>query len=148
MVGLRLSSNTKKAARCYRARQNRKTGSGSLSDHGCRHLVDRVLPFYQAVDIGVGAILTDNSREFCAQMRKCANAQIANGTEVVNPAGGCDETDRPEHVPYFNRRHRRTGTLWESRFKSCRVDDDGYLMTVYRYIEQSRPRRHGRLRGV
>jgi putative transposase len=39
------------------------------------------------------------------------------------------------YVPYFNRRHRRTGTLWEGRFKSCLVDDDGYLMTVYRYIE-------------
>ena len=39
------------------------------------------------------------------------------------------------YVPYFNRRHRRTGALWEGRFNSCLVDDDGYLMTVYRYIE-------------
>ena len=26
------------------------------------------------------------------------------------------------YVPTFNRKHRRTGTLWEGRFKSCLVD--------------------------
>lgn len=39
------------------------------------------------------------------------------------------------YVPRFNRKHGRTGTLWEGRFKSCLVDSDRYLMTVYRYIE-------------
>jgi putative transposase len=39
------------------------------------------------------------------------------------------------HVNAFNRRHRRTGTLWEGRFKSCLVDTDRYLLTVSRYIE-------------
>jgi putative transposase len=39
------------------------------------------------------------------------------------------------YVPAFNRRHRRTGTLWEGRFKSCLVSTDRYLLTVYRYIE-------------
>ena len=39
------------------------------------------------------------------------------------------------YVSTFNRRHRRTGTLWEGRFKSCLVDSDRYLLTVYRYIE-------------
>jgi len=39
------------------------------------------------------------------------------------------------YVPFFNRRHRRTGTLWEGRFKSCLVNTDQYLLTVYRYIE-------------
>ncbi len=38
-------------------------------------------------------------------------------------------------VTAFNRRHRRTGTLWQGRFKSCRVDSDRYLLTAYRYIE-------------
>ena len=35
----------------------------------------------------------------------------------------------------LNRRHRRTGTLWEGRFKPCPVDSDRYLLTAYRYIE-------------
>lgn len=39
------------------------------------------------------------------------------------------------YVPAFNRKHRRTGTLWEGRFKSCLVDSERYLLTVHRYIE-------------
>src|SRR5262249_3846235 len=32
-------------------------------------------------------------------------------------------------------RYRRTGTLWEGRYKSCLVDSDTYLLQCYRYIE-------------
>ncbi|MGH8147756.1 MAG: transposase [Rhodanobacteraceae bacterium] len=39
------------------------------------------------------------------------------------------------YVQAFNQRHRRCGPLWQGRFKSCLVDSDRYLMTVYRYIE-------------
>jgi len=39
------------------------------------------------------------------------------------------------YVPFFNRAHRRTGTLWEGRFKSCLVESDSYLLTCQRYIE-------------
>lgn len=39
------------------------------------------------------------------------------------------------YVTTFNRRHHRTGTLWESRFRSCLVDTESYLLTLYRYIE-------------
>lgn len=35
----------------------------------------------------------------------------------------------------FNRRHRRSGTLLQGRFKSCLVDSERYLLTVYRHIE-------------
>jgi putative transposase len=41
------------------------------------------------------------------------------------------------YVIAFNRRHRRTGTLWESRFRSCLVDTERYLLMLYRYIELS-----------
>jgi len=53
-------------------------------------------------------------------------------------AGALSKAMRQVHQNYvstFNRRHRRTGTLWEGRFKSCLVDSDRYLLTVYRYIE-------------
>lgn len=36
---------------------------------------------------------------------------------------------------YINRRYRRTGTLWEGRFRSCLVEDEPYLLTCQRYIE-------------
>ena len=39
------------------------------------------------------------------------------------------------YVRYFNNTYKRTGTLWEGRFKSCLVDSDHYLLTLYRYIE-------------
>ena len=29
---------------------------------------------------------------------------------------------------YFNRKYRRTGTLWEGRFKSCIVDSADYVL--------------------
>lgn len=38
-------------------------------------------------------------------------------------------------VPYVNRRHARTGTLWEGRFRSCLVQTERYLMVCQRYIE-------------
>jgi putative transposase len=39
------------------------------------------------------------------------------------------------YVSTFNVRHRRSGTLWEGRYKSCLVDTDVYLLRCYRYIE-------------
>ncbi|MCB1850520.1 MAG: transposase [Gammaproteobacteria bacterium] len=39
------------------------------------------------------------------------------------------------YVRYFNDSHRRTGTLWEGRFKSCVVDAENYLLVCQRYIE-------------
>lgn len=40
-----------------------------------------------------------------------------------------------QYVRYFNHTHQRTGTLWEGRFKSCLVQEDDYLLQLYRYIE-------------
>lgn len=40
-----------------------------------------------------------------------------------------------QYVRYFNYMHRRTGTLWEGRFKSCLVQQETYLLELYRYIE-------------
>jgi REP-associated tyrosine transposase len=39
------------------------------------------------------------------------------------------------YVRYFNRRHARTGTLWEGRFRSCIVESAEYVLACYRYIE-------------
>ena len=35
----------------------------------------------------------------------------------------------------FNARHRRTGTLWEGRYKARLVDDDAYLLRCVRYVD-------------
>ena len=39
------------------------------------------------------------------------------------------------YVGSFNARYRRTGTLWEGRFKSALVDSERYVLACYRYIE-------------
>lgn len=39
------------------------------------------------------------------------------------------------YVQAFNLKHRRCGALWQSRFKSCLVQSEEYLLNVMRYIE-------------
>ena len=39
------------------------------------------------------------------------------------------------YVQYVNRTHGRTGTLWDSRYKSSVVQSDTYLLACQRYIE-------------
>jgi len=39
------------------------------------------------------------------------------------------------YVQYVNRVYRRTGTLWEGRFRSCPVQEESYLLGCQRYIE-------------
>lgn len=40
-----------------------------------------------------------------------------------------------KYVRYINDQYRRTGTLWEGRYKACLVDSERYLLTCMRYIE-------------
>ena len=49
------------------------------------------------------------------------------------------------YVQYFNRTHRRTGTLWEGRFHSCVAESARYVLGCYRYIERN-PVRAGMVR--
>jgi putative transposase len=39
------------------------------------------------------------------------------------------------YVQYSNRTHGRTGTLWDSRYKSSVIQAEAYLLTCQRYIE-------------
>lgn len=39
------------------------------------------------------------------------------------------------YAQYVNRTYRRSGTLWEGRFRSCLTQDEGYLLVCQRYIE-------------
>jgi|SRR5882672_1809488 len=49
------------------------------------------------------------------------------------------------YVQYVNRTYRRSGTLWEGRFRSSIVQEQGYLLRCYRYIELN-PVRAGMVR--
>ena len=39
------------------------------------------------------------------------------------------------YVQYVNRVYRRSGTLWEGRFRSCLTQTEDYVLSCYRYIE-------------
>ncbi len=39
------------------------------------------------------------------------------------------------YVQYVNRSYRRSGTLWEGRFRSCLTQEETYLLACQRYIE-------------
>ena len=39
------------------------------------------------------------------------------------------------YVQHVNRKYRRTGALWEGRFRSCLVESERYLFACYRYVE-------------
>ena len=39
------------------------------------------------------------------------------------------------YVQYVNRSYRRSGTLWEGRFRSCLTQSEDYVLACYRYIE-------------
>lgn len=39
------------------------------------------------------------------------------------------------YVQYVNRTYRRSGTLWEGRFRSCIAQEEEYILACQRYIE-------------
>ena len=42
-----------------------------------------------------------------------------------------------QYVRYINHTYKRTGTLWEGRYKASLVDSEAYLLTCMRYIEMN-----------
>jgi REP-associated tyrosine transposase len=57
-------------------------------------------------------------------------------TEPTGPASLMRALGR-RYVRYFNDRYRRTGTLWEGRYRSTIVDTHDYFFACSRYIERN-----------
>ncbi|MFH1288144.1 MAG: transposase [bacterium] len=51
------------------------------------------------------------------------------------------------YAQYFNRRHKRSGHLFENRYKSILCDEDRYLLSLVRYIHLN-PIRSGMLKSI
>lgn len=69
---------------------------------------------------------------YCSLVRMCglvANADAGNLPVAVHPGGG------QEVCAVYQWNYRRSGTLWEGRFKSAMIDSAQYLLACYRYIE-------------
>ena len=84
-------------------------------------------------------LLTEKSRKFEVSVH--AYVLMSNHVHLLLKSARLGAISRMMHhlghnyVSSFNRRHSRTGTLWEGRFKSSLIDSEQYLLTVYRYIE-------------
>ena len=84
-------------------------------------------------------LLADSAKQYALRL----HAYVLMGNHVhllisSDEAGTVSRAMRQlgqNYVTAINRRHRRTGTLWEGRFKSCLVDSERCLLTAYRYIE-------------
>jgi putative transposase len=55
-------------------------------------------------------------------------------TSAEGPARPMNRLGR-RHVRRIDDLHRRTGTLWEGRFRSCVTDSDAYVLACHRSIE-------------
>ena len=64
-----------------------------------------------------------------------ARQPVADSNAVRRFAEPDDAVAGRRYVRYFNHEYQRSGTLWEGRYKSCLVQEEGYLLEVYRYIE-------------
>lgn len=52
-----------------------------------------------------------------------------------NSAGELMKRLGQRYVQYINRTYKRSGTLWEGRFRSCIIQQENYLLSCQRYIE-------------
>ena len=60
---------------------------------------------------------------------------VAGGS--VEDVSNCMRRVTGEYAAKFNGRHGRCGHLFQDRFKSEPIEDDGYLLTVIRYVHQN-----------
>lgn len=82
-------------------------------------------------------------RQACDQYGCRVHAYVLMGNHVhllitPNTASGIASVMQSvgrQYVRRFNSTYRRTGTLWEGRYRATVVDTQRYLFTCYRYIE-------------
>lgn len=56
-------------------------------------------------------------------------------TEKTDAVGTMMKALGQRYVQYINKSYRRSGTLWEGRFRSCPIQAETYLFSCQRYIE-------------
>ena len=97
---------------CFASEQDFTAYAGWLKDYSKK---------YQ-VDIHAWVLMTNHVHLLCTP-------RIPNAVSLMMQSLG------RHYVRYFNFSYKRTGTLWEGRFKSCLVQEESYLIQLYRYIE-------------
>ncbi|MEA3469019.1 MAG: transposase [Thermodesulfobacteriota bacterium] len=57
--------------------------------------------------------------------------------QKADSAGSLMKNLGQRYVQYINRTYKRSGTLWEGRFRSCIIQQEEYLFSCQRYIEMN-----------
>jgi putative transposase len=84
----------------------------------------------------------------CAVHANCLMSNHVHLLLTPASAAACDRLMKQLsqcHAQYVNRTQRRSGGLWEGRFRSCLTDSERYLLACHAYIEQN-PVRAGMVR--
>jgi len=88
----------------------------------------------------LGALLRASRRAHCDVH---AYVLMTNHVHLLVTAGVADAPARMmkalgcTYVRHFNERYERTGTLWEGRYRSTRIDSELYFLQCSRYIEMN-----------
>lgn len=56
-------------------------------------------------------------------------------TDKTDAVGAMMKALGQRYVQYINKTYKRSGTLWEGRFRSCPIQAETYLFSCQRYIE-------------
>ncbi|MFH2059002.1 MAG: transposase [Pseudomonadota bacterium] len=97
---------------CFGSDDNHSAYAGWLKEYSKRYVVD----------IHAWVMMTNHVHLLCTPRREGAIASM------IQALGR-------RYVRYFNYAYKRSGTLWEGRYKSCLIQEENYLIEVYRYIE-------------
>jgi putative transposase len=83
--------------------------------------------------------LLEAAQKYCCAVH--AYVLMTNHVHLPVTPGGADSLPRTmqslgrRYVRHVNARYRRTGTLWEGRYRAAPIDAEDYLLACCRYIE-------------
>jgi putative transposase len=80
-------------------------------------------------------LLNSRTAWFHAYVLMTNHVHLLVTPNVKSALSRCMQSLGRRYVTYFNSTYRRSGTLWEGRYKASLVDNQTYLLTCYRYIE-------------
>ena len=84
---------------------------------------------------GLSRAAHDNGCAIHAYCLMTNHVHLLLSASTTDGPGGLMKQLGQRYVQYFNRTYRRSGTLWEGRFRSCLLQEAGYLFECHRYIE-------------
>lgn len=101
---------------------NRQVCFGSDDDHGAYVNGLKEYSTKYRVDIHAWVMMSNHVHLLCTPRKDGAISRMMQALGR-------------RYVRYFNFQYKRSGTLWEGRYKSCLIQSETYLLEVYRYIE-------------